>query len=94
MCVTCVLVTDLYMKHFCLHGDPFSVSGVTKAIENNLVCYQFKNSSAKIYLFAFQNQQSSTLGSSVVRYDKLDQAEIKSLLMCFLHILRSMSDGR
>uniref|UniRef100_A0A8C3UZM7 DOCK9 protein n=1 Tax=Catharus ustulatus TaxID=91951 RepID=A0A8C3UZM7_CATUS len=39
-----------------------------------------------------KNQQSSTLGSSVVRYDKLDQAEIKSLLMCFLHILRSMSD--
>uniref|UniRef100_A0A8C2U523 Dedicator of cytokinesis 9 n=1 Tax=Coturnix japonica TaxID=93934 RepID=A0A8C2U523_COTJA len=39
------------------------------------------------------NQQSSTLGSSVVRYDKLDQAEIKSLLMCFLHILRSMSEG-
>ncbi|KAM9246631.1 dedicator of cytokinesis protein 9 isoform 1-T1 [Leptosomus discolor] len=39
-----------------------------------------------------ENQQSSTLGSSIVRYDKLDQAEIKSLLMCFLHILRSMSE--
>ncbi|XP_059691926.1 dedicator of cytokinesis protein 9 isoform X6 [Gavia stellata] len=39
-----------------------------------------------------KNQQSSTLGSSVVRYDKLDQAEIKSLLMCFLHILRNMSE--
>uniref|UniRef100_A0A8B9QHK9 Dedicator of cytokinesis 9 n=1 Tax=Apteryx owenii TaxID=8824 RepID=A0A8B9QHK9_APTOW len=39
-----------------------------------------------------KNQQTGTLGSSVVRYDKLDQAEIKSLLMCFLHILRSMSD--
>ncbi|KAM4684383.1 dedicator of cytokinesis protein 9 isoform 3-T3 [Amazona ochrocephala] len=39
-----------------------------------------------------ENHQSSTLGSSVVRYDKLDQAEIKSLLMCFLHILRSMSE--
>uniref|UniRef100_A0A8C0FS46 Dedicator of cytokinesis 9 n=1 Tax=Bubo bubo TaxID=30461 RepID=A0A8C0FS46_BUBBB len=50
------------------------------------------NFSAKICLFSFQNQQSSTLGSSVVRYDKLDQAEIKSLLMCFLHILRSMSE--
>uniref|UniRef100_A0A8C4V8Y4 Dedicator of cytokinesis 9 n=1 Tax=Falco tinnunculus TaxID=100819 RepID=A0A8C4V8Y4_FALTI len=37
-----------------------------------------------------KNQQSSTLGSSIVRYDKLDQAEIKSLLMCFLHILRSI----
>uniref|UniRef100_A0A8C0FUQ3 Dedicator of cytokinesis 9 n=1 Tax=Bubo bubo TaxID=30461 RepID=A0A8C0FUQ3_BUBBB len=59
-----------------------------------LFYYPFKNFSAKICLFSFQNQQSSTLGSSVVRYDKLDQAEIKSLLMCFLHILRSMSEGR
>uniref|UniRef100_A0A8B9GSP4 Dedicator of cytokinesis 9 n=1 Tax=Amazona collaria TaxID=241587 RepID=A0A8B9GSP4_9PSIT len=58
-----------------------------------VVSYQFKNSSTKIYLFSCQNHQSSTLGSSVVRYDKLDQAEIKSLLMCFLHILRSMSEG-
>uniref|UniRef100_A0A8C0Y336 Dedicator of cytokinesis 9 n=1 Tax=Castor canadensis TaxID=51338 RepID=A0A8C0Y336_CASCN len=34
----------------------------------------------------------SALGNSVVRCDKLDQSEIKSLLMCFLYILKSMSD--
>ncbi|XP_044525280.1 dedicator of cytokinesis protein 9 [Gracilinanus agilis] len=39
-----------------------------------------------------KHQQSGTLGSSVVRCDKLDQSEIKSLLMCFLYILKSMSD--
>ncbi|XP_042637897.1 dedicator of cytokinesis protein 9 [Orycteropus afer afer] len=39
-----------------------------------------------------KNQQSGTLGNSVVRCDKLDQSEIKSLLMCFLYILKSMSD--
>ncbi|XP_033003737.1 dedicator of cytokinesis protein 9 isoform X21 [Lacerta agilis] len=39
-----------------------------------------------------KNQQICPLGSSVVRCDKLDQAEIRSLLMCFLHILKSMSD--
>ncbi|XP_062982156.1 dedicator of cytokinesis protein 9 isoform X4 [Elgaria multicarinata webbii] len=39
-----------------------------------------------------KNQQTCPLGSSVVRCDKLDQAEIRSLLMCFLHILKSMSD--
>uniref|UniRef100_A0A8D2LWJ5 Dedicator of cytokinesis 9 n=1 Tax=Varanus komodoensis TaxID=61221 RepID=A0A8D2LWJ5_VARKO len=39
-----------------------------------------------------KNQQGCPLGSSVVRCDKLDQAEIRSLLMCFLHILKSMSD--
>nr|XP_056718159.1 dedicator of cytokinesis protein 9 isoform X1 [Euleptes europaea] len=39
-----------------------------------------------------KNQQTCTPGSSVIRCDKLDQSEIKSLLMCFLHILKSMSD--
>uniref|UniRef100_A0A8C0Y2Z4 Dedicator of cytokinesis protein 9 n=1 Tax=Castor canadensis TaxID=51338 RepID=A0A8C0Y2Z4_CASCN len=39
-----------------------------------------------------KHQQSSALGNSVVRCDKLDQSEIKSLLMCFLYILKSMSD--
>ncbi|XP_060247615.1 dedicator of cytokinesis protein 9 isoform X8 [Meriones unguiculatus] len=38
------------------------------------------------------HQQSGTLGNSVVRCDKLDQSEIKSLLMCFLYVLKSMSD--
>ncbi|XP_029460346.1 dedicator of cytokinesis protein 9 isoform X2 [Rhinatrema bivittatum] len=39
-----------------------------------------------------KNQQGGSLGNSLLRSDKLDQAEIKSLLMCFLHILKSMSD--
>uniref|UniRef100_A0A8C2QGQ0 Dedicator of cytokinesis 9 n=1 Tax=Cricetulus griseus TaxID=10029 RepID=A0A8C2QGQ0_CRIGR len=40
-----------------------------------------------------KHQQSGMLGNSVVRCDKLDQSEIKSLLMCFLYVLKSMSDG-
>ncbi|XP_067890348.1 dedicator of cytokinesis protein 9-like isoform X5 [Heterodontus francisci] len=32
------------------------------------------------------------VGSSVMRCDKLEQSEIRSLLMCFLHVLKSMSD--
>ncbi|ERE91629.1 dedicator of cytokinesis protein 9 [Cricetulus griseus] len=39
-----------------------------------------------------KHQQSGMLGNSVVRCDKLDQSEIKSLLMCFLYVLKSMSD--
>ncbi|KAM4700387.1 dedicator of cytokinesis protein 9 isoform 12-T12 [Discoglossus pictus] len=39
-----------------------------------------------------KNQHGGSLGNSLVRCDKLEQAEIKSLLMCFLHILKSMSD--
>lgn len=42
----------------------------------------------------FQNQPASTLGSALLRCDKLDQAEIRSLLMCFLHVLKSMSEGK
>lgn len=41
-----------------------------------------------------QNQCASALGSTVLRCDKLDRDEIKNLLMCFLHILKSMSEGR
>ncbi|XP_074048041.1 dedicator of cytokinesis protein 9 isoform X4 [Macrotis lagotis] len=39
-----------------------------------------------------KHNQSGASGSSVVRCDKLDQSEIKSLLMCFLYVLKSMSD--
>ncbi|XP_053295467.1 dedicator of cytokinesis protein 9 isoform X2 [Pleuronectes platessa] len=39
-----------------------------------------------------KNQTPTTLGSPLLRCDKLDQAEIKSLLMCFLHVLKSMSE--
>ncbi|XP_055002257.1 dedicator of cytokinesis protein 9 isoform X19 [Sorex araneus] len=39
-----------------------------------------------------KHQQGGTLGNSVARCDKLDQSEIKSLLMCFLYVLKSMSD--
>ncbi|XP_063160879.1 dedicator of cytokinesis protein 9 isoform X2 [Candoia aspera] len=39
-----------------------------------------------------KNQLACISGSSVVRCDKLDQAEIRSLLMCFLHVLKSMSE--
>ncbi|XP_075774879.1 dedicator of cytokinesis protein 9 isoform X3 [Pelodiscus sinensis] len=38
------------------------------------------------------DKHCGTSGSSVVRSDKFDQTEIRSLLMCFLHILKSMSD--
>ncbi|TMS06920.1 Dedicator of cytokinesis protein 9 [Larimichthys crocea] len=39
-----------------------------------------------------KNQPASALGSTLLRCDKLDQSEIKSLLMCFLHVLKSMSE--
>ncbi|TRY81520.1 hypothetical protein DNTS_003860 [Danionella cerebrum] len=37
-------------------------------------------------------QSASALGSSILRCDKLDREEIKNLLMCFLHVLKSMSE--
>uniref|UniRef100_A0A3B3WRX1 Dedicator of cytokinesis 9b n=1 Tax=Poecilia mexicana TaxID=48701 RepID=A0A3B3WRX1_9TELE len=41
-----------------------------------------------------QSQCVSAVGSTVLRCDKLDRDEIGNLLMCFLHILKSMSEGR
>jgi len=34
-----------------------------------------------------------TAASSVTRYDKLNQKEIKDLLLCFLYIVRNLSEG-
>uniref|UniRef100_A0A1A8D664 Stabilin 1 n=1 Tax=Nothobranchius kadleci TaxID=1051664 RepID=A0A1A8D664_NOTKA len=39
-----------------------------------------------------KSQCVSTLGSSILRWDKLDREDIRNLLMCFLHILKSMSE--
>uniref|UniRef100_A0A8B9KKM8 Dedicator of cytokinesis 9b n=1 Tax=Astyanax mexicanus TaxID=7994 RepID=A0A8B9KKM8_ASTMX len=41
-----------------------------------------------------QTQSASALGSSILRCDKLDREEIKNLLMCFLYVLKSMSEGK
>nr|XP_049583399.1 dedicator of cytokinesis protein 9 isoform X9 [Syngnathus scovelli] len=38
-----------------------------------------------------KSQPASSMGS-LLRCDKLEQAEIKSFLMCFLHLLKSMSE--
>uniref|UniRef100_A0A673HWM1 Dedicator of cytokinesis protein 9-like n=1 Tax=Sinocyclocheilus rhinocerous TaxID=307959 RepID=A0A673HWM1_9TELE len=35
---------------------------------------------------------TGVLGSSLLRCDKLDQSEVKNILMCFLHVLKSMSE--
>ncbi|XP_053540065.1 dedicator of cytokinesis protein 9 isoform X5 [Ictalurus punctatus] len=39
-----------------------------------------------------KTQSAAALGSSVLRCDKLDREEIRNLLMCFLHVLKSMSE--
>uniref|UniRef100_A0A671RUH0 Dedicator of cytokinesis protein 9-like n=1 Tax=Sinocyclocheilus anshuiensis TaxID=1608454 RepID=A0A671RUH0_9TELE len=35
---------------------------------------------------------AGVLDSSLLRCDKLDQSEVKNILMCFLHVLKSMSE--
>ncbi|XP_031438938.1 dedicator of cytokinesis protein 9 isoform X3 [Clupea harengus] len=39
-----------------------------------------------------KTQSASALGSSLLRCDKLEREEIKNLLMCFLSVLKSMSE--
>ncbi|KAJ8350269.1 hypothetical protein SKAU_G00253990 [Synaphobranchus kaupii] len=50
-----------------------------------------ERSSEKAYSLD-KHQSASALGSTILRGDKLEQAEIKSLLMCFLHVLKTMSE--
>uniref|UniRef100_A0A3Q3FTV1 Dedicator of cytokinesis 9 n=1 Tax=Labrus bergylta TaxID=56723 RepID=A0A3Q3FTV1_9LABR len=58
----------------------------------NLLYFIFQPEPLFKSCICFSNQPASTLGSTLLRCDKLDQAEIKSLLMCFLHVLKSMSE--
>uniref|UniRef100_A0A8C9KZM3 Dedicator of cytokinesis 10 n=1 Tax=Serinus canaria TaxID=9135 RepID=A0A8C9KZM3_SERCA len=39
-------------------------------------------------------KQPLSLIGSTLRFDKLDQAETRSLLMCFLHIMKTISEGK
>ncbi|XP_027878306.1 dedicator of cytokinesis protein 9 isoform X17 [Xiphophorus couchianus] len=70
------------MRHTDSRGSLISTESVNSLHERN---HDKTNSLDK-------NQPASTLGSTLMRCDKLDQAEIKSLLMCFLHVLKGMSE--
>uniref|UniRef100_A0A8D0CVJ5 Dedicator of cytokinesis 9 n=1 Tax=Sander lucioperca TaxID=283035 RepID=A0A8D0CVJ5_SANLU len=88
--------------------SPFTINHSNNVRENSSFCRQYlwfilrqqRELDRIKYLSVFcltgffvpQNQAASTMGSTLLRCDKLDQAEIKSLLMCFLHVLKSMSE--
>lgn len=44
--------------------------------------------------FDSQIPRPLSLIGSTLRFDKLDQAETRSLLMCFLHIMKTISHGK
>ena len=39
------------------------------------------------------HSMSTTAHSFVVRYDKLDQNEVKDLLLCFLYVIKNLAEG-
>ncbi|KAA0716136.1 Dedicator of cytokinesis protein 9 [Triplophysa tibetana] len=39
-----------------------------------------------------QRPVTQVLSGSLLRFDKLDQSEVKNMLMCFLHVLKNMSE--
>uniref|UniRef100_A0A8B9G1G5 Dedicator of cytokinesis 10 n=1 Tax=Amazona collaria TaxID=241587 RepID=A0A8B9G1G5_9PSIT len=47
-----------------------------------------------LYLSFFRQNKPLSLIGSTLRFDKLDQAETRSLLMCFLHIMKTISEGK
>lgn len=52
------------------------------------------NKKVLLYFTSQQIVRPLSLVGSALRFDKLDQAETRSLLMCFLHIMRTISEGR
>uniref|UniRef100_A0A8C3UX76 Dedicator of cytokinesis 10 n=1 Tax=Catharus ustulatus TaxID=91951 RepID=A0A8C3UX76_CATUS len=52
------------------------------------------NSIAGPLLSPQQITRPLSLIGSTLRFDKLDQAETRSLLMCFLHIMKTISEGK
>uniref|UniRef100_A0A8C4UFL2 Dedicator of cytokinesis 10 n=1 Tax=Falco tinnunculus TaxID=100819 RepID=A0A8C4UFL2_FALTI len=60
------------------------------------------NTSNQVIHMIFQNTEGNqmeimrplSLIGSTLRFDKLDQAETRSLLMCFLHIMKTISEGK
>ncbi|GCB72056.1 hypothetical protein scyTo_0001806 [Scyliorhinus torazame] len=68
------------VRHADSRGSLISTDSATSLPERN----SDKNNSL--------DKNSGCVGGSVMRCDKLEQTEIRSLLMCFLHVLKSMSD--
>ncbi|XP_048389273.2 dedicator of cytokinesis protein 9 isoform X8 [Stegostoma tigrinum] len=68
------------VKHADSRGSLISTDSATSLPERNT---EKSNSLEKNH---------SCVGGSLIRCDKLEQTEIRSLLMCFLHVLKSMSD--
>ena len=63
-----------------------------KVVELKAVGNCCANTVHKIPVFILQIRQSSTR-SSVSQYNRLDQYEIRSLLMCYLYIVKMISEG-
>uniref|UniRef100_A0A8B9W0D4 Dedicator of cytokinesis 10 n=1 Tax=Anas zonorhyncha TaxID=75864 RepID=A0A8B9W0D4_9AVES len=71
---------------------------------NQVILVRFQNTE-RIKLSYYYTQQGPSLSiqqimrplsliGSTLRFDKLDQAETRSLLMCFLHIMKTISEGK
>uniref|UniRef100_A0A4W4H8U0 Dedicator of cytokinesis 9b n=1 Tax=Electrophorus electricus TaxID=8005 RepID=A0A4W4H8U0_ELEEL len=91
-----------------LHKDVFGVISASPHVSTPNVCVRHAESRGSLVSTDSGNslldrnsektssldkiQSASALGSSVLCCDKLDREEIKNLLMCFLHVLKSMSE--
>uniref|UniRef100_A0A673HU56 Dedicator of cytokinesis protein 9-like n=1 Tax=Sinocyclocheilus rhinocerous TaxID=307959 RepID=A0A673HU56_9TELE len=76
-----VRLTPSVCFRLCSHTD-----AVSRSVNGFVVC-------ECLILFSLsQCHVTGVLGSSLLRCDKLDQSEVKNILMCFLHVLKSMSE--
>uniref|UniRef100_A0A8B9IB38 Dedicator of cytokinesis 10 n=1 Tax=Anser brachyrhynchus TaxID=132585 RepID=A0A8B9IB38_9AVES len=78
----------IYMKDMFL----FNINTSNQVILVNLDTYYYTQQSPSLSIQ--QIMRPLSLIGSTLRFDKLDQAETRSLLMCFLHIMKTISEGK
>uniref|UniRef100_A0A8C3USM4 Dedicator of cytokinesis 10 n=1 Tax=Catharus ustulatus TaxID=91951 RepID=A0A8C3USM4_CATUS len=80
-------IANLYMP---LYG--MLLDNMPRIYMKDMFLFNINTSNQVIFFFGITRPLS--LIGSTLRFDKLDQAETRSLLMCFLHIMKTISEGK
>uniref|UniRef100_A0A8B9RVE6 Dedicator of cytokinesis 10 n=2 Tax=Accipiter nisus TaxID=211598 RepID=A0A8B9RVE6_9AVES len=82
-------IANLYMP---LYG--MLLDNMPRIYMKDMFLFNVNTSNQVIHVIFFRIMRPLSLIGSTLRFDKLDQAETRSLLMCFLHIMKTISEGK
>uniref|UniRef100_A0A670YQD1 Dedicator of cytokinesis 10 n=1 Tax=Pseudonaja textilis TaxID=8673 RepID=A0A670YQD1_PSETE len=81
-------IANLYMP---LYG--MLLDNMPRIYLKDMFLFSINTSNQTLHVLPQQIVRPLSLIGSALRFDKLDQAETRSLLMCFLHIMKTVSEG-